>query len=497
VLVNTAQAMRYSTIFSCVKIISEDLSRLSLDIFQEMPDGSLRLAKNHKNYNMIHTRPNANMSSMTWRLQVLTSLCLFGNAYTYIKRDNAARAIALLPLDPARTSAVQINGELMYATTFTQNGDVEYVDPENMLHFRTGPSMNGLTGLSPIQQCKNMVGLGIAAEKFGAQFFGNGARATGIFSHPQQLDPEAYENLKKSLHEAVTGDTALRPLILEEGMQYKQLSIPPNDAQFIDTRKFTKEEISQCFRVPLHLLQDLQRATNANLEFQGTEYVRHCLMPYAVQIEQELQYKILGSGPFIIEHNFQDLERGDFPSQTTAYLQLRNAGVYSANEVRRGLRQNPIPTDEGGDVRMVQGAFIPLESLLHFDNEPIGPETVQTDPTEGSPASFHKPSLINSYRPLFRDAVGRAVNRANDPVFIRKALHPVVNSLYQTFLAMKFGNVDLTKRDLESIGAMVETIVTDSGKWTKETAAKTATEITERCFDAFSGELINETQKAA
>jgi HK97 family phage portal protein len=493
VLVNTTQAMRYSTIYACVKIISEDLSRLSLDIFQQLPNGGVRVATEHKNYYTIHDRPNANMSSMTWRMTMLTHMCLFGNGYSYIKRDGAARVIALIPLDPARTSAVMKNGEFMYATTFTQNGDVELVDPENMLHFRTGPSTNGISGMSPIQQCKNMVGLGIAAEKFGAQFFGNGARATGVFSHPESLDPEAYENLKKSLHQAVTGETSLRPLVLEEGMEYKQISIAPNDAQFIDTRKFQKEDIAQCFRVPLHLLQDLTRATNANLEFQGTEYVRHCLIPYAVQMEQEIKYKIIGKGPYVVEHNFQDLQRGDFPSLTTALLALRNGGVYSANDVLRGLRQNPIPEEEGGDIRIVQGAFIPLDSLLYYYNEqspfpnPDNPGTpdVETDSDKGAPAAHHKIAIFNSFRPLFRDAVGRSINRANDPAFVKKAFHPLVNSLYQTYSAMRYGSADVSKDDLDRIGKVADEIVTASNAWTKETAAETARKLTEQCFTAF------------
>src|ERR1035441_2764458 len=321
-----------------------------------------------------------------------------------------------------------------------------------------------------------MIGLGIALEKFSCQFFGNGARTTGIFSHPENLDPEAYAKLKKSLEQAATGATALRPLILEEGMTYHQLTIPQNDAQFVETRKFSKEEICQVFRVPLHLVQDLVRATNANLEFQGTEYVRHCLIPYAKTIEDEIKFKLLGTNtPFVVEHNFLDLQRGDNASLTTSLVGLRNAGVYSANEVLKGLRQNPIPKEEGGDIRIVQGAFIPLDSLLNFSADDADNATqVQTDTDSGTgePLARHLGSILNSYRPMFRDAVGRAINRSSDPAFAKKAFHPIVNSLFQTYLAMRFGPVDLTKDDLDKINTITNKIVNSTGTWTKEKAAE-------------------------
>ena len=211
-----------------------------------------------------------------------------------------------------------------------------------MLHFMN-MSLDGIVGLSPIQLCKNAFGLGLAAEKFGAQFFGNAARASGVLSHPAHLDTESYENLKKSVHEWANGDTALRPIILEEGMRWEQITINPNDAQFLETRKFQKEEIAGLYRVPLHLLQDLQRATNNNIEHQGLDYVRFCLSPRAVNIEQEINFKLLGKG-YICEHNFMDLQRGDFPPQTTGLLALRNGGVYSANDVLISFDRIPFRT---------------------------------------------------------------------------------------------------------------------------------------------------------
>jgi HK97 family phage portal protein len=355
VLVNEKQAVRLTTCYSCIKVISEDLSRLSLDVFQQMPDGSMRLATEHRCYSLLHDRPNPNMSSMVWRGCMLTSICTNGNAYSWIKRDRANRVIALVPLDAGKTSPVKVDGKLMYATTQTDSGEAFYIATEDMLHFMN-MSLDGIIGLSPIQMCKNAFGLGLASEKFGAQFFGNGARTTGIFSHPAHLDPDAYENLKKSLNERLTGDSALRPLLLEEGMKYDQLTVNPNDAQFLETRKFQKEEIAQLYRVPMHLLQDLSRSSLNNIEHQGLDWVRFGLAPRAVNMEQEINFKLLGRG-YMCEHNFNEMQRGDFLSQTTGLLALRDGGVYSANDVLKALRQNQIPEDQGGNIRLVQGAM--------------------------------------------------------------------------------------------------------------------------------------------
>jgi HK97 family phage portal protein len=486
VLVNEKQAMRLSTAFGCIKIISEDLSRLPLEIFQSMPDSSMRLATEHRCYPYLHDRPNPDMSSTVWRGAWLASALAYGNGYCWIKRDRAARVIGLYLLAPDKTSPVRINGKLAFATTQTDTGEAAYIDPENILHM-PGLTLDGIIGLSPIQTCKNSFGLGIAAEKFGAQFFGNGARATGVLSHPATLDTEAYENLKKSVREWATGEAALRPIILEEGMKWEQITIPPNDAQFLETRKFQKEEVACLYRVPMHLLQDLSRATNNNIEHQGLDYVRFCLAPWAVRMEQEINFKLLG-GPFVAEHNLNDLQRGDFASQTTGFSTLRNIGVYSANDILRALRQNPIPAEEGGDVRTVQGAMIPLSALVAVEADP---ETAETDSEEGNPAAGTRGAQILAvYRPLFRDAVGRAMHRNSDKEFTRRAIHPAINSMVQAMLASRFGTVELTRRELDLVDAQASAVAAGAAAWQPKDAGAIATRITEQVFGVLAKEIL-------
>ena len=489
VMINEKQALRITTAFGCINNISSDLSRLPLEIFQTMPGDSSRKATDHSMYNILHRRPNPQMSSQVWRMAMHASVCSNGNAYSWIKRDRAARVISLVPLASSKTSPVRVVGKYMYATTQTDSGQVAYIDPEDILHFM-GLSLDGIVGLSPIGLCKNAFGLAMGAEKFGAQFFGNGARSTGIFSHPETLEPESLENLKKSLRERMNGDNALAPLVLEEGMKWQQLTIPPNEAQFLETRKFQKEEIACLYRMPMHLLQDLQRSTNNNIEHQGLDYVRFCLAPRAVNMEQEIDHKLL-SGPFFCEHNLNDLERGDFASQTAGFTALRNIGVYHTNDILKGLRKNTIPVDEGGEVRTVQGAFIPLTSLLAEEDEPAAPETADTDADEGAPAaSLRQRQIVAAYRPLFRDAVGHAINRADNIEFARKAFCPAVESMAQALLAARFGSVKLSQRDRDFIGKVADEIATGSDGWRKKDAAAIATRITEQVYSALAKEIL-------
>lgn len=460
ILVNEAQALHLTTVLACIKIISEDLGTVSHELFQQMPNGSMRLATDHRLWPIIHDRPNPHMSAAVFWGVLVASMLGWGNGYAWIKRDGAARVISLHPLKPGLTSPVKINGQLMYATTQTETGAVAYIDPENILHI-TYLSLDGITGISPIQSCKNAFGLALAAEKFGAQFFGNGARATGVFTYPGVLDAEAEQNIQKSVREKMNGENALNPLILEEGLKWQQITIPPNDAQFLATRQFQRVEVASLYRMAMHLLQDLQRATNNNIEHQSLDHVRYCLRPNAVKVEQEVTFKLLGPG-YLMEHNLADMQRGDFQSQTSGYQVLRNIGVYSANDILRAMRQNPIPAEEGGDVRTVQGAMIPLTSLVSEEGQTAQLETAETDSDSGDSNPFNTPrdlAIMAAYRPLFRDAVGRVLKRGGEKTFARRAFQPIVASLAQAQLAFRFGNTELLEREKTLIASQVAFLV--------------------------------------
>jgi len=495
VMVNEKQAMRLPTAFACITVISSDLASLPLPVLQHMPDGSVQEAQTHRLYPILHDQPNAHMTSVVFRSAVLASVLGWGNSYSFIRRDNANRVIELVPLPADRTSPVWVKGKLMYATTATADGEAVHIKPEDVLHI-SGLSFDGYVGMSPIQTCKNAFGLGLAAEIFGAQLFGNGARASGVLTHPNTLSTNALENIKKSIREAMTGDSALRPLILEEGMTWNQTTVNPDDAQFLETRKFQREEIASLYRVPMHLLQSLERATNNNIEHQSLDYIRYTLRPWAVRIEQEINRKLL-NGPFFCEHDFNAFQRGDYQSQVEGMMSLRLGGVFNANDCMKQLRLNPIPADEGGDVRIAPINMMPLKILAEQAEK--GLDATETEPTtntdQGEPITdVRRGRIVNAYRRMFRDAVGRVVNRKSyDETFAYRAFQPLIFSAAETLMAMYFApSKELTEEAETQANKLARSVATEAKDWRAEEASAIATRITDETTAALYRSLIEQ-----
>lgn len=491
VMVNEKQAMRLTTAYACVMIISQDLASLPLPVYQRMPDGSTREAFEHPAYKLLHDTPNQWMTSMGFRGALLAGALGWGNGYAQIVRDRGARikSFRLLPSD--KTSPVMYKGDLWYATTATEDGNASYLKPEDIIHVK-GLSTDGYVGLSPIQTCKNAFGLAMAAEKFGAQFFGNGARTTGILTHPGTLGTEAYENLKKSLREQMTGESALRPLLLEEGMEWNQTSVNPNDGQFLQTRQFQRSEIAALYRMPMHLLQDLQRATNNNIEHQALDYIRYTLRPWAVGMEQEFNTKVIGiNSGYYTEHDMNAFQRGDFTSQTAGFNVLRNMGVYSVNDVLKIMRQNPISEEDGGDIRIVPLNMVPLTSLTkEKDAEPAAPPT---DSNAGETITdSRRAPVINAYRRLFRDAVGRTVKRSNaDSKWVEGTFTAILTTMASMMLVMHVGGPGrLTENDEKSVHAHAAAIAAKASSWTAANASETSTALIDEAYNALLAALI-------
>lgn len=499
VMVNEKQAMRLTTAFACIMVISSDLGSLPVGIFQKMPDGSIREATEHRIYPLVHDEPNDQMTSAVYWGAVLASGLGWGNSYSLIRWDKAARPVSLHPLPSDKTHPALVDDgkgkkTLVYVTTATEDGMPALIMPEDMLHI-PGLTMDGIVGMSPIGTCKNAFGLAIAAEKFGAQFFGNGARATGVFMHPGELDAEAQENLKKSIREQMTGENALRPLVLEEGMKWEQASIAPNDAQFLQTRQFQRSEIAALYRVPMHLLQDLTRSTNNNIEHQSLDYLRYTLRPWAVRIEQEINRKLL-KGTYFCQFDMNEFQRGDYASLTAGINTLINCGIYSFNDGRKALGQNPIPAEEGGDLRIVPLNVVALTSLLESPEDETEPKEDEEDPDQDPgqvPVAdrFREP-IVNSYRRLFRDAAGKIANRKErDARFAYRLLQPIVTSMAEAIVAMHLSG-GLHESHKLAAEACAQGLATRSAGWTKQNAAESATAATEEAYTALQRQLIGE-----
>lgn len=352
--VTETSALRVTAVYACVRVLAETVATLPLVVYRrQKPRGKLR-DPSHPLYTVLHDQANTEMTAMQLRETMMAHVLLWGNAYASIERDGAGNVVGLWPLLPDRTYVVRDDktGKLVYITTLP-NGEQVLLPWDQVLHI-PGLSYNGIVGYSPIQCAREAIGLALAAEEFGARFFGNGARPGGVLEHPATLSDEAYKRLRSSWESMHRGlNNAQRLAILEEGMQYKPLTIPPEDAQFLETRKFQVTEICRLFRVPPHLVGDLERATFSNIEHQSIEFVVHTIRPWLVRWEQAINMKLLTPlerRRFFVEHIVDGLLRGDIASRYNAYAIARQNGWMSANDIRELENMNPIP---GGDVYLV------------------------------------------------------------------------------------------------------------------------------------------------
>jgi HK97 family phage portal protein len=272
------------------------------------------------------------------------NLALHGNAYAFIERDGTAAVTKLVPIHPLRVEIKVVDGEKFYHVDKKE----VYADFE-MIHV-CGLSFDGMVGISPIKAARETFGIGLAANQFGAQFFGNGANVGGVLTHPGRLSDEAYTRIRNSWANSYGGlGNAHKTAILEEGMKIERMTIPPDQAQFLQTRVFQVEEVARWFLIPPHMIGDLKNsATRANVEEQGIQFVRNTIRPYAVRWEEEFTLKLFGlESPFFVEFNLEGLLRGDIKSRYDAYAVGRQWGWLSVNDIRK---KEQLPDVDGGDV---------------------------------------------------------------------------------------------------------------------------------------------------
>ena len=283
--VSPSSAIQVSAVYACVRVIAETIASLPFHVYEATDEGS-RKAIEHPLYRLIHDEPNLEMTSFIWRETMLTHLLLYGNSYCQIIRTGRSQIDSLYPLLPDHMEVDRDSkGNLTYTYT-TSDGKTWALDPSEVLHV-PGLGFDGIVGYSPIALEKSAIGLGIAAEEYGSKFFSNGARPSGILTHPNTVkDPAA---LRASWNAAYGGSgNASRVAVLEEGMSFVPLSLPNNEAQFLETRKFQVSEICRIFRVPPHMIGDLDRATFSNIESQNISFAVHTIRPWLVRIEQAI-----------------------------------------------------------------------------------------------------------------------------------------------------------------------------------------------------------------
>ena len=339
--VTETSAMQLSAVFGAVRVISETIASLPWHVMRTENDVVLN-ASDHYIEKLIH-EPNNMMTDFTFREVCQAHLCLHGNAFIVIKRDASGQAVRLIPVHPDRVE-VKIYEDSKFYTI----DDKETFDDSEMIHL-IGLSFDGIVGKSVIESAKDSIGLGLAADRFGGSFFGNGANISAVLTHPGRLSDEAYQRMIRSWHQRNSGlDNAHKTAILEEGMKVEKMSISPSESQFLETRKFSVEDIARFFRIPLAYLGSIENSsTRANIEEQGIQFQRNTILPWVKRWESEFNKKLfMNDKVHYIRFNMEGLLRGDIKSRYEAYTKGRQWGWISANDVRRFENLAPI---ENGD----------------------------------------------------------------------------------------------------------------------------------------------------
>ena len=385
--VNEKTALQTTAVYACVRILAETIASLPLHTYRYSPSGKEK-AETHPLYYLLHSEPNPEMTSFVFRETLMGHLLLWGNAYAQIIRNARGEVVALYPLMPNRMTVDRdSNGRLFYryqksnedAPTLGKDSQV-YLAPSDVMHI-PGLGFDGLVGYSPIAMAKNAVGLAIATEEYGAKFFANGAAPGGVLEHPGTIkDPQ---KVKESWNSAYQGSSnAHRVAVLEEGMKYQAIGISPEQAQFLETRKFQINEIARIFRVPPHMLADLEKSSFSNIEQQSLEFVKYTLDPWVVRWEQAMCRVLLSESEkptVFIKFNVDGLLRGDYQSRMNGYATARQNGWMSANDIRELENLDRIPSELGGDLYLINGAMTKLQDAGAFANTPTSNQKEETD----------------------------------------------------------------------------------------------------------------------
>ena len=367
--VNERSALQMTAVYACVRILSEAVAGLPLHLYKYDINGAKVKATDHPLYLLLHDEPNVEMSSFVFRETLMTHLLLWGNAYAQIIRNGKGEVIALYPLMPERMRVDRdSDGHIYYEYTRqsdepnTMKGSTVRLKPYDVLHI-PGLGFDGLVGYSPIAMAKNAIGLAIATEEYGSKFFANGAAPGGVLEHPGTIkDPQ---RVRDSWQGTFGGSgNSNKIAVLEEGMKFNPISIAPDQAQFLETRKFQINEIARIFRIPPHMIGDLEKSSFSSIEQQSLEFVKYTLDPWVIRWEQSLARALFSKdekGKYFFKFNVDGLLRGDYQSRMQGYSIGIQNGFMSPNDARTLENMDLIPEELGGNKYFVNGNMVSLQ----------------------------------------------------------------------------------------------------------------------------------------
>lgn len=470
-IITVENSLTVSAVIAIIRLKAQDLASIPLLLYARRGRSKFR-AFDSTYYRLMHDQPNPEMSSVVFRELIVSHVDAWGDFFGQIIADNAGVAQEVWPLRPDKMTVERVDGAKIYKYQ-ASDGKPRIFFPEEILHI-PGFGFDGLRGMSRVAQARNAIGLSIATEKFGSKFFANGANFDMVFRHPKELSDEAAESLTKSIKEKYAGsENSHKFIVLEEDMSVEKIGIPPDDAQFLETRKFQLDEINRMIGpVPPHLIGDLEKSTSwgTGIDAQEQGYINHSLMPYARRIEQALDTQLLlaedRAQGFFYEHLFDGFLRGDIATRYEAHIKAINGGWASRNEVREKENMNP---RKG------------LDDIL----QPLNMTTVGgSDATNGAAEAF---------TPLWRDAIARVMKReSNDvlgaskrwqakgqqeafetwvdkfysedhPAFVRRQFEPILKAQQRLFSFEGGERVDVfLKEFFDERGAQVKTLSAES-----------------------------------
>jgi HK97 family phage portal protein len=358
-------AVREAAVMACTRVLSESVAQLPLQVYQRS-GRSKKIVRQHPLYYLLHDAPNDNLTSFSFRETGQANLCLRGNTYAFIEYDKKGEILALHPIFADRIRAFSYTKtHKSYSTLLpgskiayeykSTDGKIEIFLSHEVLGIN-GLSFNGLFGLNPIAAQRQTVELAMLAKKFGTKLFVNGAHIKGVIEHPQKLDKPAFEKLKDSWNEAFSGvANSHKTAILEQGAKYNQIAMTSKDAQWLELRKYQRADIAGFYRVPLHMINDLERATFSNIEQQSTDFAIYSLTPWLKRWEQRMNQRLFTREERIeqglyVEFNLEGLLRGDSEARASFYASGITNGWMTRNEAREKENLNPM---DGGDELLV------------------------------------------------------------------------------------------------------------------------------------------------
>ena len=337
------QALQLTAVYACVRVLAEGVATLPFCLYKEGADGSKTLVKNHWLHTLFARRPNAYQNPLEFREMLQGHLALRGNGFARIVSNRQGVVTDLLPLHPDRT-VIEMLSDTNWRYRYRQLDGTDVVLTRGEVFHLRGLSGNGILGYNPIQEARKAVTMGIAAQDYGMRFFMNDARPPGWIEYPGQFkDDEQRRLFRERYQRTQTGANRHKVAVFEMGMKFHEVKVSNDDAQYIETRKFSIAEIARLFRVPPHMIGDLEKATFSNIEQQSLEYVMHTLRPWLVRWEEAIRYTFLEEDSDLnIEFPVTALLRGDAEARSMYYHNGILDGWMTRNEARLMESLNPL-----------------------------------------------------------------------------------------------------------------------------------------------------------